>query len=356
MPGVRRDEGVVKVLVVKMSSMGDIVHAQPLVTDILKHFPNAKIDWVCESAFAAIPAMHPGVADVIPIALRRWRRNLSDPDTRRAFRAFVERLRRVQYDWVIDCQGLIKSAVVSRLARASHRAGLSWASSRDAVASLAYDRKALVAKSLHVVTRNRAVAAAALGYSVAEPARFGLQSPALPADWRSTQRACAVLIPGASRDEKLWPEAHWQAVAKSLIGQGLQVCWLWGSASERERVLRLAHACGSVQDVSAQDPAQAAAQAADPLANSLVPPFLSVAQAAALIADARVVVGLDTGFTHLAGALGRPTVGIFCDFDATQCAVSGDAPCESLGGVGQIPALDAVEAAVKRLLASAQVK
>ena len=341
-----------KVLVVKMSSMGDIVHAQPLVTDILKHFPNAKIDWVCEAAFAAIPAMHPGVADVIPISLRRWRSNLTDPDTRRAFRTFVERLRRVQYDWVIDCQGLIKSAVISRLARASHRAGLSWASSRDAVASLAYDRKALVPKSLHVVSRNRAVAAAALGYAVAEPARFGLQPPAVPTAWRSSQRAYAVLIPGASRDEKLWPEAHWQAVAKRLVGQGLQVCWLWGSAPERERVLRLARACGSVQDASAQN----VAVATDALANSLVPPFLSVAQAAALIADAQVVVGLDTGFTHLAGALGRPTVGIFCDFDATQCAVTGDAPCESLGGVGQIPALDAVEAAVHRLLATAQVK
>jgi heptosyltransferase-1 len=348
-----------KVLVVKMSSMGDIVHAQPLVTDILKHFPNAKIDWVCESAFAAIPAMHPGVADVIPIALRRWRRNLTDPDTRRAFRAFVERLRRVHYDWVIDCQGLIKSAVISRLARASQRAGLSWASSREAVASLAYDRKALVAKSLHVVARNRAVAAAALGYAVTEPARFGLQPPAVPTAWRASQRAYAVLIPGASREEKLWPEAHWQAVAKHLVGQGLQVCWLWGSAPERERVLRLARACGSVQDASARAAAQGGADDAtlptDPPANSMVPPFLSVAQAAALIADARVVVGLDTGFTHLAGALGRPTVGIFCDFDATQCAVTGDAPCVSLGGVGQIPALDSVEAAVQRLLATAQV-
>jgi heptosyltransferase-1 len=363
MPGVRQNEGVMKVLVVKMSSMGDIVHAQPLVTDILKHFPNAKIDWVCEAAFAAIPAMHPGVADVIPISLRRWRHNLTDPDTRRVFRAFVKRLRQVHYDWVIDCQGLIKSAVISRLARASHRAGLSWASSREAVASLAYDRKALVPKSLHVVSRNRAVAAAALGYAVAEPARFGLRPPAVPTVWRSSQRAYAVLIPGASRDEKLWPEAHWQAVAKRLVGQGLQVCWLWGSAPERERVLRLARACGSVHDASAQASAQDVAQdvtqdvtsATNVLANSLVPPFLSVAQAAAMLADARVVVGLDTGFTHLAGALGRPTVGIFCDFDATQCAVTGDAPCESLGGVGQIPALDAVEAAVHRLLATAQV-
>lgn len=339
------------VLVVKMSSMGDIVHAQPLVTDILQRFPNAKIDWVCESAFVAIPAMHPGVSDVIPIALRRWRRNLTDPDTRRAFKAFVERLRRVQYDWVIDCQGLIKSAFVSRLARATHRAGLSWASSRDAVASLAYDRKALVDKSLHVVVRNRKVAADALGYAISASARFGLQAPTLTADWCAPQHAYAVLIPGASRDEKLWPEGHWQAVAKGLSGQGLQVCWLWGSTPERERVLRLAQACGSVQDAAAQG-----AQPVDiPHATSVIPPFLSVAQAAALLADARLVVGLDTGFTHLAGALGRPTVGIFCDFDATQCAVTGDAPCESLGGVGQIPALDAVQAAIERLLMSAKV-
>ena len=343
---VASDERAVKVLVVKMSSMGDIVHAQPLISDILTHHPHARIDWVCEAAFAAIPAMNPGVTEVIPIALRRWRRQLRDPQTRPAFQAFLERLRRVHYDWVIDCQGLIKSAVVARLARASHRVGLSWHSSRDAVASMAYDRRAVVDKSLHVVARNRLVAATAFDYGVSSPAHFGLRPPALLADWRTSGRAYAVLIPGASRDEKLWPESSWQAVATSLAARGLQVVWLWGSAPERDRVVRLAQACGTVLEAGAPG-----AHSGDALSSaSVIPPFLSVAQAAGLLADARVVVGLDTGFTHLAGALGRPTVGIFCDFDATQCAVTGDAPCESLGGVGQIPSLDAVQAAVEHLL------
>jgi len=346
-----------RVLVVKMSSMGDVVHAQPVVSDLLAHAPGATIDWVCEAPFAPIPAMNPGVASVIPIAWRRWRKRLGDVDTRAAIRAFHARLRSQRYDWVIDCQGLLKSAVVARLARTGHRAGLSWSSAREPLASLAYDRRAQVPWSLHVVARNRAVAAAALGYAVEGPARFGLQVPSFEPAWLTGGRPWAVLIPGASRPEKLWPEPHWIEVGLALRARGLRLVWLWGSGEERARVLRLARACGSVDDRS-RPPGDVRA---DPLAttestsdtDSVVPPFLSVADAAGLLAGARVVVGLDTGFTHLAGALGRPTVALFCDFDATQCAVSGDGPCESFGGIGQTPPAALVHGALERMLGAA---
>jgi len=352
----------VKVLVVKMSSMGDIVHAQPLAADILARHPDAAIDWVCEAAFAAIPALNPAVASVIPIRLRAWRRQPGAAATRAAVRAFLARLRATRYDLVIDCQGLVKSALVVRLARARQRVGLSWGSAREPVASWAYDLRAQVPWSLHVVARNRAVGAAALGRPVEGPARFGLRAPTLAADWLP-QRRYAVLIPGASRAAKLWPEADWLAVAAGLANRGLALVWLWGTPEERARVARLAAAAGDWVDASACDVRRAApettqgapaAQACDTAAAgrglSVVPPFLSVAEAAGLLDGAQAVVGLDTGLTHLAGALGRPTVGIFCDFDAVQCAVSGDGPCESLGGVGVRPPAGHVNEAIGRVL------
>ena len=339
-----------RVLVVKMSSMGDIVHAQPVVADLLAHVPGATVDWVAETPFASIPAMNPGVSSVIPIAWRKWRRTLREPATRAAMRAFRERLRAVRYDWIVDCQGLLKSAAVARLARGEHRAGPSWSSAREPLASLAYDRRAEVPRSLHVVARNRAIAAAAFGYRIDSPARFGLEVPRFEPPWLDRARPLAVLIPGASRPEKLWPEARWIEVGRLLAARGLRLAWLWGSPAERERVARLAAACGGVLDAADAPAAPGGAGSASAGETSVLPPFLSVADAAGLLAAARVVVGLDTGFTHLAGALGRPTVGIFCDFDATQCAVSGDGPCESFGGVGRTPPTADVTGALGRML------
>jgi heptosyltransferase-1 len=350
-----------RILVVKMSSMGDIVHAQPLVSDVLTHCPDACIDWVCEAPFAAIAEMNPGINQVIPIAWRKWRKRLHDPANRTALIEFVKKLRATQYDWVIDCQGLIKSAAVSRLARAAHRAGHAWHSAREPLASLAYDRRVSVERSLHVVMRNRLVAAGALGYEVNTQARFGLKARRFSPDWVPIDRPRAVLIPGASRPEKLWPESHWIEVGKRLASSGRDVVWFWGSPSERDRAMRLAAACGPVIDAGADTQA---AEGICPFGESstevkasqsvgIIPPFLSVADCAGLLESADIVVGLDTGFTHLAGALGRPTVGIFCDFDATQCAVSGDAPCESFGGIGQVPAVSDIQAAIDRLLGSA---
>jgi len=362
----RPDAAGLKVLVVKLSSMGDIVHAQPLATDLAAHLPGATIDWVCEASFASIPALNPAVASVIPIRLRAWRRQWTAPATRDAVRAFLARLRAARYDLVIDCQGLVKSAVVARLARADHRAGLSWGSAREPVASWVYDRRVTVPWSLHVVERNRAVAAAAAGYRLEHPARFGLRAPPLRAPWLPPRGGYAVLIPGASRPQKLWPESDWLAVAAALAAHGLTLVWLWGSADERERVARLAAAGGDWLDASDPDVRSDRSDATDRQApppdgpeapgagahRAVVPPFLTVAQAAGLLDGAAVVVGLDTGFTHLAGALGRPTVGIFCDFDPVQCAVTGAGRCESLGGVGVRPPATQVIDAIGPMLGS----
>jgi len=314
-----------RILIVKMSSLGDVVHAQPLATDLRRVFPDAHIDWVVEKSCAPICQLNPAIDRIIPIAWRRWRKSPLAQSDRAEMAAFYRTLKRERYDLVLDCQGLIKSAVVARMARADLRVGPAWAFAREPLASLAYERKAVVPREWHVVRRNRAVGAAGGGYGLDWPARFGLE--ATPPDreqapWLPAQRY-ALLVPGASRPEKLWPEAHWLLTAQRLQSAGLALVWFWGTQAERARAERLARLA-----------AESAGASATP---GLVPPFLTVGEAAGVIAGADFVVGLDTGFTHLAGALGRPTIAIFCDFDAVQCAVTGPGPCASFGGIGQVP-------------------
>ena len=314
-----------RILIVKMSSMGDVVHAQPLATDLRRVFPDARIEWVVEKPFQAICRLNPAVDEVIPISWRRWRKKLWAAAVRSEMAEFHRQITGEPYDLVLDCQGLIKSAVVTRMAPAVSRAGPAWAFAREPLASLAYDRKAVVPRDWHVVRRNRAIGAAAGGYALDWPADFGLEAPILDTDeaaWLPAE-AYALLVTGASRDDKLWPEAHWVLVAQRLQQAGLALVWFWGTEAERLRAERLARLS-----------TQAAGAAATP---AVVPPFLTVYDAARVIAGAEVTVGLDTGFTHLAAALGRPTIAIFCDFDAVQCAVTGDAFCASFGGVGQVP-------------------
>jgi heptosyltransferase-1 len=328
-----------RILIVKMTSMGDIVHAQPLATDLRRAFPDARIEWVVEKPFAPICSLNPAVDRVIPISWRRWRKKLLSRAARAEMLAFHQELASAPYDLAIDCQGLLKSAAVTRLAPAALRVGPAWAFAREPLASLAYGRKAIVPRDWHVVRRNRAVGAAAGGYLIDGPADFGLEVTALDGDeaaWLPGQ-AHALLVTGASRDDKLWPEAHWVQVAVRLQQAGLALVWFWGNDAERQRAERLSRLStqAAVVELGAATPA-------------VVPPFLTVHEAARAIAGAEVVVGLDTGFTHLAGALGRPTIAIFCDFDAVQCAVSGAGFCESFGGIGQVPRPEEIIGAIDR--------
>lgn len=318
-----------RILLVKMSSMGDLVHNLPVVSDIVAHFPEAQIDWVAEENYVPIPALHPRVRRVIPIAWRRWRRQLLRRDTWREMAAFRAALQETPYDWVIDTQGLLKSALVCRLAHGP-AAGGDRASIKEPLAARFYDRRIPVAWSRHVIDRCRAVAAGTLGYALDTPPRFGIVAPPLAADWLPATPYC-VLMHAASRPEKLWPEEHWLALGHELAGRGLAVVLPWGSAEELERSRRLAAA----------------------LPNACVPPRMDLATAARFLAGSRIVVGLDTGFTHFAAALGRPTVGIFCDSDGAQAAVYGDSYCASFGRKGQPPGYPTVLDAMLQALAAA---
>jgi heptosyltransferase I len=316
----------VRILIVKTSSMGDVVHALPAVSDILRAVPGAAIDWLVEAPFAAIAQLHPGVQRVLPLAWRKWRKRLWQRDTRAAIAALRHELQREPYDLVLDLQGLLKSVLWGAQARGP-LAGYDRASAREPLAALFYRRRAAVPRDLQAVERNRRLAAAHLGYAMPATApEFGIRAPA--GTWQAGTPSAA-LIPCASRPEKLWLEAHWIALGQRLRAAGLTPVLVWGNEEERARAERIAAAC-----------------------DGRVPPFLSVADMAAVLGQARQIVGLDTGFSHLAAAFGQPTIGIYCDHEPGLAGITGPGPVASLGGKGQVPSLEAVLAQLERHLAA----
>lgn len=306
-----------RILIVKTSSMGDVVHALPAVSDMAQALPDLQIDWLVEKSFAAIPAQHRAVDRIITLQWRKWRKSLRSHETRTALSQWRAEMKRHPYDLIIDMQGLLKSVGFACFADGP-RVGYDWRSIREPLASLFYQRRARVPRQLHAVDRCRQLAAQALGYPLPDtPPDFGMRL----ADqfWRPADRPYAVLIPCASRPEKLWPESDWIAVGHRLSTQGLAIAVMWGNQQEQERAQTIAQAIGGT-----------------------VPPFLTVADAASSLGQAQVVVGLDTGMTHLAAAQGCTTIGIYCDHEPGLAGVTGPGRVVSLGGKGQVPSLQAV--------------
>ena len=308
--------------------MGDVVHALPAVSDIARLHPGIEIDWMVEAAFAAIPALHPHVRRVLPMAWRKWRKTLLSADTRAAITKFRHELRRDKYDLVLDLQGLLLKSVLWGLQARGPLAGYDRASVREPMAALCYQRVAAVPRTLQAVERMRRLAAAHLAYLLPQaPPDFGILAPT--GGWQA-RGASAALIACASRPEKLWPEADWIAVGQRLCAAGLRPVLLWGSADEWQRAQRIAAAC-----------------------DGDVPPLLSVGEMAAVLGQAQQIIGLDTGFTHLGAAFGRPTIGIYCDHDPGLAGITGPGRVASLGGQGQVPSREAVLARLALHLATA---
>lgn len=315
-----------KILLVKTSSLGDVVHTLPVASDIRTALPGTEIDWVVEESFAAIPRLHPAVTRVIPLAIRRWRKALWRRQVWDEMRAFLRELRREGYDAVIDSQGLLKSALIMRAAR-GQRYGLDWASAREPLAVF-YDRTFSVPWTLHAVERNRSLAARALGYALLPAPDYGIRAARQAFPWLKPDRY-AVLLHAASAVNKLWSEDNWIAIGTQLAQHSVHCVLPWGNAPERARSERLA--------------------ARLPL--TVVPPALLLADAAALLAGAQAVVGVDTGLTHLAAALGSPTVGVYCATDPAATGIYGCVHALNLGGIGSPPTVDQVVSALERLTA-----
>ena len=218
-----------RVLLVKMSSLGDVVHALPAITDAAAH--GVRFDWVVEEAFAAIPRLHPAVDQVLPIGWRRWRGNL--PRYHRELNAFRARLRSRRYDLVLDAQGLVESAAVTAFARGTRKVGFSWSSAREAAATLVYDRRIHVAKGQHAIVRLRRLFAQALGYptpGLDAELDYGISPGRL-----GSENGPCVLLHGTTWDSKLWPVAFWRSLAIRAIGDGFSLVLPVGSDLELAR-------------------------------------------------------------------------------------------------------------------------
>ena len=311
-------------LVIRPSSLGDIVHALPIVHDLALHRPGIAVDWVAEESFAGLVTLNRGVRRVIPVALRRWRHRLLRRATWREMAVFRRELRRESYTAVIDLQEQVKGALIARLARGPAH-GPDRASISEPVATLAYRHTYRIDPDQHLIDRCRSLAAAAFGYAPTGPPHFDL-APSRLQD--APDRRYAVFLHSTSRDDKLWPEAHWRTLVAHFARLGLSILLPWGDAVERSRSERLALGIGG----------------------ALVPARRDLPQLASLLAGAELVCGVDTGLVHLAAALGAPTVSLFVATDPRLAGVErASGRARDLGGTSHVPAPEEVIAAASQI-------
>ncbi|NCS64988.1 MAG: lipopolysaccharide heptosyltransferase I [Hydrogenophilales bacterium CG03_land_8_20_14_0_80_62_28] len=277
-----------RILVVKTTSLGDLVHMLPALTEAATALPGLRADWVAEEGFAAVPALHPAVDRVIPVALRRWRKSPLSGAVRRQWGEFITSLRSENYDLVLDSQGLLKSALLAVLAHGP-RAGLDFASAREPLASLVYRYRYSVRPELHAITRNRLLTAQALGYAMAAEAAFSYGVVPLAAGALALPDRFVLALHGTARPEKEYPEAAWRELIGRVTATGMPVLLPWGNEREQARAERLA--------------------AASPGARVL--PRLNLAAMTAVLGRASVVAGVDTGLMHLAAAFRKPGIGLY---------------------------------------------
>ena len=321
---------IMRLLLVKTSSMGDLVHNMPMVADIRHRFPDTVIDWVAEESFVEIARMNTEIARIIPVNMRRWKRHLGKRQTWQEFADFRRALKSARYDAILDTQGLLKSALICRWAHGpSH--GQDRLTAREAAAGWLYTHPHDIPRNLHAITRNRLLAARALGYALPDtPPRYDLQPPA--AQLPLTPAApYAMVLHGTARAAKLWPVEHWITFCRALAFTHPTILLPWGNEAERQRAEEIAVAVPQCQ----------------------VLPRLSLTQLAHLLQGAGMVAGLDTGLMHLAVGLGIPTLAIFCDTEIWQAGTCPPAGAHALtvGGKGIVPTPEEAIAGLDRILA-----
>ncbi len=318
-----------RILIVKTSSMGDVIHCLPIIADIRAHFPHAEIDWMIEEGFANIVALHPHIRQVIPVAIRRWRTQLFRKSTWAALRALKQQLKSQHYDVVLDMQSLFKSALLATLATGI-RHGQNYKTTREPLAALFYHKTHVVPRDQHAVEQNRKLASLALGY----PLPVTLPDYGLPTGLQTNSEITlpdtyVIALHATSRDSKLWPVANWTRLGEWLNQQGYTLVLPWASESEHQRALSIANG----------------------LQAATVLPSLRLAELATVIAGAKAAIGVDTGLIHLAVAFNIPSIAIYTDtHPALNGAYAGEhSKVLNIGGKQQSPETGEVIAAFNQL-------
>ena len=324
------------ILLVRVSSLGDVLHNLPMVADILRHHPDATIDWVVEEGYVSLVRLNPLVRKIIPWGLRRWRKSLGKKQTRAEIAQFFATLREQQYDYVFDTQGLLKTGIImgaARIKKGGAKVGLangSEGSGYEALSRVFHTKSIALDPRTHAVARGRLVAAAALGYQVDSAPDFGLPGPDMASrpGWMPGE-AYAVFFHGTARAAKKWAQDKWVAAGAALAP--MPVLLAWGSPAEKQEA----------EAIAAR------------LLNARVLPKLSMDEAVALARNAALAIGVDTGLTHIAAAFLRPTVELYCDSPKWKTEGNWSGRIVNLGDQGRAPSAAEVIDAARRLLDAA---
>lgn len=288
-----------RVLIVKTSSLGDVIHTLPALTDALQVYPDLEVDWCVEKNFSEPLRWHKGVKRIIEIEFRKWRKTPWQAWQQGHWQAVYKQLREHRYDVIIDAQGLLKSALMAFLAKGK-RQGLAMGSARDPVAPWLYHQRHAIDWHTHAIERVRQLFAKALGYPVpSHVADYGLHhffDPYLSPE--ATQYI--IFLHGTTWDTKLWPLSEWQALGQKLKLAGYQIRLPWGNAVEKKRAEMIAKAC-----------------------DGQVLPALNLRGVAQELINAKAVVAVDTGLGHLAAALSVPTISLYGSTDAQKTGTRG---------------------------------
>jgi heptosyltransferase-1 len=271
------------ILIIKTSSLGDVLHGLAVVSDIKRNYPDSTIDWVVEETYQKTVALNLNINRVIPVAVRRWRKKITQKRTWEEISRSTKQIRTIQYDAVIDLQGLIKSALILKAAKGV-KIGFDLGSAREPIASFFYDKKIFIRKDIHMLQRCRALVAKGLDYDQpASPVNYGIRQMGV-----SRRRDLAVILTGTAQQKKLWPESDWETVVRFLLSKGFECNFSWGNDEERQRCKRIISKT-----------------------KGRLVPLQPIEKLAGLMATATIVIGVDTGLLHLAATQETPLVGIY---------------------------------------------
>jgi heptosyltransferase-1 len=314
-----------EILFIKTSSLGDVIHHMPALTEARAHLPNARFSWVVEEAFVPLAKLHPAVNEVIPVSSRRWRKQLLSPSAWGDIRKFAAGLRAKKYDKIVDTQGLARTGLIAKIAR-GERHGYDRNSIREKFASRFYHVQHNVPRDIHAIARNRALTGLALGYEPEGEPDYGLDRAALAG---VPSMPYGILLHATAEKRKEWPEENWIALGCAFENR-VNLLLPWGSEAERERAERIA---GQLRRAQA------------PIRRELD-------DMARMIAGASFVVGVDTGLLHLAAALGVPLAGIFAGSERALTGPVGSGTIAIVGARNAPPSVEEAIAAVERITAA----
>lgn len=313
-----------EILFIKTSSMGDILHHMPAVTEAKARFPEARITWVVDELYAPLVKLHPSVDEIVTIAVRRWRKNLFSVANWREAKAALRQMRARKFSVIIDTQGLVRTALMARMLHGTSH-GYDAESIREPFAARFYHVNHKVSWNLHVIARNRTLTARALGYEPQGAPDYGFDRSQFK---QISPKPYAMLFHATAKTTKEWPEERWAEVGCALAARGLEVVLPWGNQAERERSERLAAA----------------------MPGARVPERKPIIDVAHDIAAAKLVVGVDTGFIHIAAAIGVPVVAVFTIVKSHTAEPVGPAPIEMVGAANGLPEAHTVIDAIERVI------